>query len=250
MSTFSNTNFNGATNFIEVNEEESVGFPFSPKTPGYYVKLDAHKVAKPSLRFLDVEFSDKIKLTKFNVARIDFDNCDISKINFSLCDWSDTITNERLIFPFESTYDGLQNAENIYRQLKQNFTKIGNWELAGYAYVSEMEMRMKRYWKNKKYHFWIFYAFYKYLGGYTQDFIRPIMALAISFITFSIAYFFIDFDISNAFQRSIAASVPYIEIQEHVQFQSEWLILRNIQFILSLVLISFFVLALRKRFKL
>jgi uncharacterized protein YjbI with pentapeptide repeats len=204
--------------------------------------------------FFDTEFNGKTKFSRINLKNIKFNNSYINDIYFNGCYWKDVIQSGRLIISQEiSTKKDIpnpyQDAENQYRQLKQNFTNIGNWELAGYAYVSEMEMRKKRLKQEGKMLTWLFYWFYDFFGGYTQNFIRPIVAFFGSFVFFTLIYK-IGNDWIDSIQMSIAGLIPYVEVQEFIKVEGYWLIAKNIQFILSVALLSFFVLALRNRFKL
>ena len=68
-------------------------------------------------------------------------------------------------------------------------------------------------------------------------------------IVFSFIYFFIDYDIIKAIQRGIKGALPYIVIDTENPFKGYWLIARNLEFLLGGTFLTFFVLALRKRFK-
>lgn len=141
------------------------------------------------------------------------------------------------------------DSEEHYRQLKKNFDGMKNWELSGYAYVSEMEMRKRSLWKEKKYFEWVIYAFYGNFGGYTQNIKKPIISLFGLIVTFSVIYYFIDFNWLKAIQRGVKGAIPYIQIDTVNPFTGYWLILRNVEFLLGATFLTFFILALRKRFK-
>ncbi|MCF2873349.1 MULTISPECIES: pentapeptide repeat-containing protein [unclassified Tenacibaculum] len=199
----------------------------------------------PNLIFDSISFDSETLFTRMDLRGVEFYNCDISNIKFSRCDWN--IDKKRLVLKNE--IKNHRDSEAHYRQLKKNFDSEKNWELSGYSYVSEMEMRKKRLWKEKKYVDWFIYKFYDFFGGYTQDYVRPLFCLFLLLIVSSIIYFFIDYNLLKAIQRGLKGSIPYLQIDIEKPFKGYWLIWKNIQLMLSGTFIAFFILALRKRFK-
>ncbi|PKA83596.1 hypothetical protein ATE92_1753 [Ulvibacter sp. MAR_2010_11] len=201
--------------------------------------------------FQDIIFPVTTVFRQCDCRNIKFTDSDIVDVKFSSCQWKKT---DRLILKDEpknqeTNISQIESLEELYRQLKKNFDNHKNWELSGMAYISEMEMRKIGLWKERKLFQWFIYWFYGFFGGYTQDIRKPMLSLAVLFLGCSIAYFFIDFDIINAMERGVEGSLPYLEIKEDEPFPDYWLLLKNVQFILSSIFLSFFVLALRKIFK-
>ena len=91
------------------------------------------------LNFMRCNFNYDTTIARINLSNISYNYCDLSNINYSRCDWN--IKDNRLIFENE-TFE-IRDAEEHYRTIKKNFDQKKNWELSGYAYVSEMEMRKK-----------------------------------------------------------------------------------------------------------
>ena len=110
-------------------------------------------------------------------------------------------------------------------------------------------MRKKRLWKEKRFVDWVIYKFYDLFGGYTQDYIRPLLCLFILSGISTVIYYFMDYSVLKAFQRGVKGSIPYLQIDIEKPFYGYWLIWKNIQLVLSGTFIAFFILALRKRFK-
>lgn len=197
-------------------------------------------------------FTDGAFFQRVNLTTTSFFQCDLTHITFKECDWGN---HSRIRLYDEkdklSDHRDIKGLEELYRQLKRKFDSNKDWELSGKAYVSEMEMRKKRLWKQGNYYHWFIYWFYGFFGGYTQNLLKPILSMIALVILFSGIYYFIDYDILYALQRGTKGALPYlsIDIAKDNQFNGYWLIARNIELILGGTFLSFFILALRKRFK-
>jgi hypothetical protein len=151
------------------------------------------------------------------------------------------------------------NLENLYRQLKKIFEGNKEWELSGKAYVSEMYIRKKRLWIEREYVSWLIFSFYDFFGGFTQDYIKPLKwYILFTFVIFPLYYLNFDCsqktwlikqlsfcDLEQAFQKSIASSFPFINT--NLIYENWWI--KAIQTFICGILLTFFILALRKRFK-
>lgn len=239
----------------------------------YWSYRDYNYIEPAKLYFKDVFFNSKTFIKNTDLSNLELDNSDITNITFSRCIWNDKENRLKLVDELpkrnietknqlklsnensskktviENLIKKLRDSENHYRQLKKNFDNTKNWELSGKAYISEMEMRKRRLYHEEKYYQWSIYKFYDVFGGYTQDFRKPIVSLIGLIFTFSILYFFIDYDFVKALQRGIKGALPYLEIDTENPFEGYWLVLRNIELILGGTFLAFFILALRKRFK-
>jgi len=235
-------------NFLKVtikyfNNENS----FSEKRVKEIINLivnDNHLTDDFQLNFENLNLPKTLTFRRVNLSKIGFKNVTLYDTNFQECIWGG---DKRIIFNNES--ENFNSSEGIYRQLKKNYESNKNWELSGLAYISEMEMRKKRLWNENEYFQWSIYSFYGCFGGYTQDFKKPIISLTVTIILFSFFYYFIDYDILKALQRGTKGALPYISIDTEKPFKGYWLILKNIELILGGTFLSFFILALRKRFK-
>ncbi len=207
-----------------------------------------NKSSAPNLFFKKAVFTNKVAFRDIHLKNVKFSESNFWVINFELCDWSFKNSPERLYLKDEEQSSYIQ-LETMYRVLKIKYSKKQNWELCGLAYISEMEMRKKRLWNEKRYFHWFIYWFYGFFGGYTQDYLRPFISLVFLIILSSLVYFFIDFNLVRAFQRGVKGALPYISINFEDPFKDNWLIVRNIEFLLSTIFLTFFILALRKRFK-
>lgn len=211
----------------------------------------------PSVTFIDSRLNSNVVFRKIDMRPISFIKTDIGNVKFLHCVWlgenriklnSENHTNNDSLFREDImiTYSDL---EDTYRQLKKNFDFTKNWELSGYAYVSEMHMREKRLWNEENYYYWFLYWFYGYFSGYTQDVKKPILSLVGLISIFSLLFYFIDQDMTSAIQRSFKGAIPYFEIGIEKPFEGYWLVLKNIETVLGGTFLAFFILALRKRFK-
>ncbi|MEL6812748.1 MAG: hypothetical protein AAFP76_15575, partial [Bacteroidota bacterium] len=204
-----------------------------------------------NLSFVNIIFYSGTSFRNCDCFNIQFTDSDITDIKFSSCNWnlSDRLITKDELSDLKTIKNRARILEPLYRQLKKNFDGQKNWELSGLAYISEMEMRKKRLSLENDYFYWFIYWFYGYFGGYTQNIGKPLYRLFWLTTICTFAYFFIDLDIANAIERSIKASIPYIEIRQENPYPNYWLLFRNFQFILSSIFLAFFILALRKRFK-
>jgi len=209
-----------------------------------YIHNNDYQIHVFNLKFTNINFPKLFTFRRINLTKCDFHKSDLNDIQFKECDWGNE---KRIIFDYENR--DFHESESIYRQIKKNYESNKNWELSGMAYISEMEMRRKRLWKEKDLFQWLIYSFYGHFGGYNQDFKKPIISIAVTIFIFSFFYYFIDYDIIKALQRGTKGALPYISIDTEKPFKGYWLILKNIELILGGTFLSFFILALRKRFK-
>jgi len=216
-----------------------------------------------SIHFENVIVTEPFTLHWLSLENFGFLNSEIEKIKFSSCDWN---IKNRLILASEGYKSDI---ENQYRQLKRMFAKEQDWEMSGYAYISEMEMRRERlgyeidsdrqhllrfifrYFNSKALEY-VVYSLYGFLGGYTQNFARPLSIFLIStFLLFPCFYLFLEpspngvYSLTISIQKSVANSLPLIKTDYNYQYW--WL--RTLQIIFSSTLLAFIVLGLRKRFK-
>lgn len=213
------------------------------------------------LNFNNCNFNKDVIFKDCNIQNFKFGLSNISSVKFLSCNWK---IRARLFLRDEEganikNITTLQHLEDKYRQLKSNFEGIKDWELAGLAYVSEMKMREKRLFIEKDYMSYFIYKIYDAFGGYTQNFKRPLyIFLLLTFIIFPLYYTIfescdtiINFNncfligLSEGYQKSLSASFPLVSSD---LFYDNWWV-KSLQSFFSLLLITFFVLALRKRFK-
>ncbi len=243
--------FLGKTQFRCVADGVNVRFIQSHFTEAEFEQFNEKEPAY--LDFTDTELTEKVIFKNINFTRTKFFNTDLIDARFKGCEWGD---GSRIILQDEKDADKNTSicmiSEDVYRQLKKNFDSSKDWELSGKAYVSEMKMRKKRLWKQKKYYLWFIYWFYDVFGGYTQHLARPIISLAALIGASSCLYYFIDYSWLWSIQRGFYGALPKlitIDIPEELQFSGYWLIASNIETILGSTFLVFFILALRKRFK-
>ncbi|AZQ59836.1 hypothetical protein EJ994_13895 [Maribacter sp. MJ134] len=254
---FYRSSFQSDANFIDTNFKKCV---FKRIIVGDNEVLFENIESTPNniLIFIDFAFKNNIMFRQCNMKAISFYKCDIQDAAFLNCNWqgNDRIIlreefylREANIYLDDDVNYSLGDLEYNYRQLKKNFDNSKNWELSGFAYVSEMKIRQQSLWNERDYFQWFIYWFYGFFGGYTQSFKRPLVSLICLICTFSIIYYFIDFNLLKAIQRGVKGAMPFTIIDTQNPFNGYWLIARNVEFLIGGTLITFFVMALRKRFK-
>jgi len=224
------------------------------------------------IRDMSIKNSSVLKLrniifpSNFNFVRCDFTNVlfmesSIENVRFSMCQWN---TNSRLIIRDELEQKKINRThllqfEDIYRQLKNNFENQKDWEHSGLAYISELTMRERRLRIEGSWGSWIIYRIYDLFGAYTQSFIRPFLWYSLfTFLIFPLYYLFFDgvkfgiyahitkvHSLFESLEMSLSASLPLLKSE--LVYESFWI--KSIQSIISGILLTFFILALRKRFK-
>jgi len=153
-----------------------------------------------SITFKNIELTGNYKFFNCQMSQFIFEGSYLMNPKFMNCIWEGK---NRLLLGDEimikksnnilKTRDLLQ-LERLYRNLKRIFDSNKDWENSGYAYISEMNFRKKRLWKDNNYSQYFIYWFYGYFGGYTQNFMRPlIIFLTSTLIVFPLIYNITDF---------------------------------------------------------
>ncbi|QXP72366.1 pentapeptide repeat-containing protein [Tenacibaculum sp. AHE15PA] len=210
--TFDASSFLGVSSFIDTWFKKGVSFggaEFSKENETLFKGLKGDQQGILQLDFSMVNFPKSVVFREVNLKNTFFNESDITEVKFKNCIWNEEkgriifdnesdvtkvkfengfwdkqkrmfVRKNKLPFNNESPY---KEQENLYRELKINFENSKDWELAGKAYVSEMEMRKKTFYdefvksiKNFRvlkaviaFINYFLFNFYKYLGGYTQN---------------------------------------------------------------------------------
>ncbi len=247
---------------------------FNDSANTVFIELKRDEEIAPELEFHLVNFPKSVTFQRVDLTNTGFIHSDLSVAQFKECNWGN---NSRIKLKDEQSdkkdIEHYKALESLYRQLKKNFEDNRDWELSGKAYVSEMEMRRKRFRIEKGFNSYMsysIYSFYKTVGAYTQDFNRPFSLLIVTFVLFSFLYLFLSYSnldclfIKSNYGSSICENIfnlkglPYSQCLK-ISASNTFLILKSnhsinwffeaIQKIFSTILLTFFVLALRKRFK-
>ncbi len=199
----------------------------------------------------NVIFHKSVTLRNCDFTRIKLLNSEISEIKFSACSWGDS---DRIVLLNENDLkkhdkEAIKELEYLYRELKRNFENSKDWELTGRSYVSELKFRQQRLLIEKKYFSWFVYWFYDIFGGFTESYVRPTFwFVSLTFLIFPQYYRLFEDNTSHYSEfyiKSLAASAPWL--QTELEYQS-WFIVA-FQKTLSAILLTFIILALRKRFR-
>ena len=248
--------------------------PFHPDnfSDKYYSKLvelnkphsDTDIVPIPKLEFRNIVFSDKVEIYDVDLSQSTFSLCDVTKLRLSECIYVKN-THRLILYDEKREFDSGENkslkysrSEELYRQLKRNFDNEKNWELAGKAYRSQMLMRQKAIGQDirKKRGFttavfdWIIYLIYRSFSGFTQSYLRPLFLLL--FVNVAIFPFYYCHYEMNSFtdgiRKSLNASLPYLKIDIGTLTYNVWWV-KSLETLISTILLAFFIIAIRKRFK-
>ncbi len=224
----------------------------------------------PDLSFVNVKFPRTVIFRSVNLTNSSFINSDLTDVQFKECNWGKTV---RIILKEEKEggeyYEGM---EGIYRQLKRKFDSNKNWELSGKAYRSEMLMRRYRLHNSFKKTFWFFnhdfyewfiYWIYGRCSGFTQSILTPLFLIVFMIFGFATIYYldclntytnvwdcnymesFQYTSILDSLQRSLAAALPVFKTD--LIYSSWWI--KSFESLVCSILLVFFILSLRKRFK-
>lgn len=267
-SQFIGTSFLGNTYF---DHSEFTNCTFNKiKTAHYELLFNSIKLDEGSnLIFRNCHLGSKVEFRRCKMKEIGFLTSNIQDTRFLNCDWyiknRIIVKNEKILKNDKINKDfNLKDIENTYRQLKKNFDYNKNWHLSGNAFVSEMVWRKAIFKNEKKWLDFFIYWLYGVFGGYTQDYKRSIKWFFLcSLLVFPLFYFveynfwygdswgcsFIDAvefnSVNNSFEKSISASLPFLKTD--LEYLSWWS--KSFQTIISSILLTFFILALRKQFK-
>lgn len=227
--------------------------------------------------FIGSTLNDSVSFKHLSLKNASFKDCDVESLSTSNVQFG--LENGRVLFQNEKDPElSFDEIGSIYRQFKKNFKTKHDWDLAGKFYVSEMEMRRKSHNANAKMFFQSFpknckssmhsivYGhvimwFYKWLGVYMQNAVRPLLLLAGLISLFSIFFMFhptIHQDvvehsslhkISTSLLTSFGNAVPYITkttLGDNPIWQWTFLLEK----FLGTILLTFFILSLRNKFRL
>ncbi len=213
------------------------------------------------LKFENVIFSENVIFRRLNLSNFSFKESDITKLNIRDCSWNN---GNRIIINDEIQGDlTYHDLGGLYRQIKRNYEINKDWEFAGKAYRSEMLMRRYALYSNKKFGEWVFYWIYGRFSGFTQSILTPFFLLIVCILIFPLAYFSIEvIDLMQSWNCNFIESFNMVRFEPYLKnsLTNTIPIIKNsstgnnwwsdlTQKIISSILLVFFVLALRKRFK-
>jgi len=148
-----------------------------------------------------------------------------------------------------------------YRQLKRKFMDVKDWTEAGDAYRSEMFMKRKLVFyefiqspirKFPLFFNWIIRLFYEFGSGYNQSMVRPLVLLFILIISIAliISPNFTWPCLEPSLARSIESALPLIGKINRIDSEPTYIFyLLGLERILSVMFLTFFILATRNRLR-
>ncbi|MEM9685549.1 MAG: hypothetical protein AAF934_01335, partial [Bacteroidota bacterium] len=140
----------------------------------------------------------------------------------------------------------------------KNFDSNKDWELSGKSFRSELLMRryglhqsFRRKWYkhlfifNSHFYEWFFYWVYGRFSGFTQSIVTPFVLFIAVIVIFTVGYYYESSSFWDSLQKSLVAALPLFKTE---LTYSNWWVKSSETFICSILLV-FFILSLRKRFK-
>lgn len=222
----------------------------------FFRSINGNTTIIPRLDFSNISSFKNVIFRNTPMNKSDFNDSNLLEGDFNATFHSHgrlIIGNETLI----SNVNNYHNTKDIYRQLKHTFERDKNWDLAAKAFRSEMLMKRRSLFEDISSNGesviasfeWLFHFIYEILSGYNQSAVRPLLIL-LGTIGLG-AYYYSYFESNtpdNGLQMSFGASFPYfLKVSEDLTYDVWWI--KLIQTFLSSILIAFFIIALRKKFK-
>ena len=199
---FDNTTFQKNASFDKI-EFQSVSFNGAIIERNLKFKTDPKQVNELNLQ--NAQFLFKGYITA-NLTKAKFYGANLENVAFNQCEWPKKLYEEiHMRFPFEEL-------ETIYRNLKQNMLRHGNYSRAGDFYYREMEMRRKGA-KAKKDRLWPWFELYRLLAGYGE---RPQNTVAVS-LSVVLAFAFLYWSL-GCLQHSVITPCLFQQIVDVLYF--------------------------------
>jgi uncharacterized protein YjbI with pentapeptide repeats len=200
---FSMTKFKGDASFVETTFQD---VSFEKATIERNFSFISPQVEKFDLQ--DTQFFFRGSITA-NLAQAKFHRAYIENISFTGCDWPrGSVIYEEVHMEDENL--SFKEMETIYRSLKQNMERHGDYSRAGEFYYREMEMRRKGTKKKKER---LLLELYRFLAGYGEFYWNTAAFSGIIILIFALLY-----GISDCLQYSVRNPCIYQEIIDVVYF--------------------------------
>lgn len=274
---FNNSNFAGDTDFRKAAFTQRASFNgclFGGRT--IFTPSQAEDTNTKLFSNVDVDFTHVVILQSASLTFRDSDltNCcflgtDLRKIEFSVVTWPNmpncfgldnrlAVHDETLLYPSRTNAE--PHIEKLYRELKQNYDERRDYERAGDFHYGEMVMRQK---SMKVFSVpWVLLTAYWLFSGYGERYLRPVICFLVIVLLSTVGYIYWGvhqpnsnepliwtwYNVLLAGSYSFKAMVHQISQDDLVPISYAKL-LKTFQSILGPLLIGFFGLAFRQRFK-
>ncbi len=176
---FSGATFSGQARFVGINPQKE-GKPPPPVPCGDFSHLSLDQEA--ALVFQDISLS-QFKFTGTDLRRVEFHNVTWARRHGQNVVYDEILLHRTEKRPPKESY---ARVEELYRQLKLNYEKEGDFKNAGDFHYGEMEMHRRANPGQ------VWYQFYWALSGYGERPLRALLALLIMFIGFSGLFLVLD----------------------------------------------------------
>ena len=275
------TTFKCIAYFDEITFEKKVGFDWSSFEDALIVNEEHNNkiFSKKEVDFGYVRFlkPEKVAFRKVDLGKFRFLGTDLRKVEFVDVDWDREKGRNRIydeVSP-ETTLPDYPLIAQVYKRLRANYEENLNYAEAGDFHIGEMEMRRKG--EKNPFNKGII-CLYKLLSNYGESYWHPLAwILLFLFLLFPIVFMCsgiegitqsqnsylinYDFDVNSIslnkekvgdYLKSFVYSLSVFSLVREKQYRPIdncghfWMVLESI---LSPVLIAFFLLALRRRFR-
>jgi len=252
---FSLTKFNGSLTMLDNQAEGGTQFIKTVFDSNHSTIIELNQGENPEfLSFHNTELNNSVTLKNIDFEQLMLNKTAINGAKFR--NYRNVSTRPILNGELNEMLSPPELSE-VYRELKISFENDKNWDLASKTFRSEMKMKRKSIF-NKKMTIkerliaaieYSFYVIYEGLSGYNQSAVRP-LSILLGTIVAGVAYlYFLEGNsLNDSMQLSFSASFPYlIKVPDVLHYDVWWV--KLIQTLLSSILIAFFIIALRKKFK-
>jgi len=267
---FTATTFNEVSEFCGVTFEGKVTFEAAIFKDALLLNEERKKNRVFSNKEVNFRYTrflrpEEVIFRKVDLGKFRFIDTDLRKVEFISVDWykekgRNKIYDEVSPDPETKKFDYSLIAQ-VYKRLRANYEKNLNYAEAGDFHIGEMEMRRKGE-KNiyNKAVIWL----YKLISNYGESFWRPLGWIALLILIFPFLYMLVgitpsyNIDINQNFEtlRDYGSSLTYSLSVFSLVRERPYHTINNLghfftilESIFSPVLIAFFLLALRRRFK-
>lgn len=168
-----------------------------------YASSRLSDAAPPILHATRINFSQmkSATFTDAHLGKTYFLGSKIDDVNFADCQWRGDTARRRRLYDETDRPEGIaeRKIRRLYIQLKRNYERVRDFELAGDWHYGEMDSRRRDSSKSERF----VLTLYKYVNGYGESYLRPLAILGCVWVLSSLLYLANGFHIVRLSERSI-----------------------------------------------
>jgi len=247
-----------------------------------YTQFSGDRNYEPELHLVGVKFAlmESAEFFNANLRRVSFKHSSLERVRFYSCTWKKEGRYNILPEDITDHASGIKDTEEIVRlyvQLKKSYETNGDFIGASDWYYREMEARRRLYLNRGKpllrilKPYFGLISLYKGVSDYGENYSRPLCLLIILALSFTFIYLLSGFsvsgevvnyrfcldcgvsakllnDLAKAFVCSLSAMT--LQVGKTVKLEGGWSAFWfSVQLVLTAILVSLFLLALRRKFR-